>query len=381
MIIILKKILLMDVFDNGYLYVSYEDVFIEKELYGISGTRKVDYDNIYQHDFYGSIYTIGSDSVGEGYYGNYYERDASKKEMLESVGVTLGAYASIEIYVNADDRLMQVNDLVKVGKSDGILSPGYHRIDITPTELTSDEFAIVVKQKSSDGTFYIATEICVDGSAYSVVDSDNKSFMSIDGNAWTNISKLSISGVDMKKADVCIKAFTTEIEEPEKEPVEDPTEDPVEDPVEDPTEEPEKEPEQEKPKVILASDKYKVQEDGYIMNIDHSTTLKEFYENITTDYITTMMEGDLEVDKDTELVKTGMVLKLSNGSKYTLIVKGDMNQDGKVSLIDVSKLLLHYNEQKGYELTGAPEKAADLSVDGRVSLMDLSQIITLYNSI
>ena len=76
-----------------------------------------------------------------------------------------------------------------------------------------------------------------------------------------------------------------------------------------------------------------------------------------------------------------MILKLSEGSKFTLIVKGDMNQDGKVSLIDVSKLLLHYNEQKGYELTGAPEKAADMNVDGRVSLIDLSRIITLYNSI
>ena len=390
-----------DSFDKGYIYVSYEDNFIEKELYGIESTSKVDYDNIYQYDFYGSVFSIGTDSISTGYFGNYYERDASKKEMLESVGVTIASYASVEIYVNPSDRTMQTDKLIKVGKSDGVLTPGYHRIDITPTELTSDKFAIVVKQKSEDGTFYISTEICVDGSAYANVDSENKSYMSMDGVTWTNISTLKISDVNMKKSDVCIKAFTTDIEEPEPEPEpeqkpeevpeEEPEDKPVEQP-EDKPQEPEKEPEQkpvepepepepEPEKIVLESDEYTITEDGYIMNIDYNTTIKEFYELIRTDFLPTMVEEGLEQEDENALVKTGMVLKLSEGSKYTLIVKGDMNQDGKVSLIDVSKLLLHYNEQKGYELTGAPEKAADMNVDGRVSLIDLSRIITLYNSI
>ena len=381
-----------DSFDDGYIYISYEDAFIEKELYGIESTSKVDYDNIYQHDFYGSVFSIGTDSTNIGYFGNYYERDTSKKEMLESVGVTIGTYASVEIYVNPSDRAMQLDKLIKVGKSDGVLTPGYHRIDITPTELKSDKFAIVVKQKSEDGTFYISTEICVDGSAYANVDSENKSYMSMDGGTWTNISSLKVADVNMKKADVCIKAFTTEIEEPEKEsekepekePEEVPEDKPVEDPEQKPSDEPEQKPVDPEPKperILLESDKYTITEDGYIMNIDHNTTIKEFYESIRTDFLPTMIEEGLERDNEEALVKTGMILKLSEGSKFTLIVKGDMNQDGKVSLIDVSKLLLHYNEQKGYELTGAPEKAADMNVDGKVSLIDLSRIITLYNSI
>ena len=118
------------------------------------------------------------------------------------------------------------------------------------------------------------------------------------------------------------------------------------------------------------------------MNIKHNTQIAEFLDEISTQLITSVTdEKEREIEDQTELVKTGMILKLSDGSKYRLIVRGDMSQDGKVSLIDVSKLLLHYNEQKGYELSGDPVKAADMNIDGKVSLIDLSQILTLYNSL
>ena len=53
-------------FNNGYLYISYEDFFIEEEIYGINSTGKVDYDNIYQADYYGGIFQIGVDNVSTG---------------------------------------------------------------------------------------------------------------------------------------------------------------------------------------------------------------------------------------------------------------------------------------------------------------------------
>ena len=76
-----------------------------------------------------------------------------------------------------------------------------------------------------------------------------------------------------------------------------------------------------------------------------------------------------------------MKLRLSDGSIYVIIVKGDINMDGLLSLIDLSKILLHYNGVKGFELRGNAQKAADMDIDGRVSLVDVSQMIVLYNSI
>ena len=55
--------------------------------------------------------------------------------------------------------------------------------------------------------------------------------------------------------------------------------------------------------------------------------------------------------------------------------------DGLVSLIDLSKILLHYNGVKGFELTGNALKGADMNIDDKVSLLDVSQMIVLYNSI
>ena len=44
------------------MYISYEDMFIEEEMYGITSTSKVDYDNIYEYDDFGGIFEIGSDN-------------------------------------------------------------------------------------------------------------------------------------------------------------------------------------------------------------------------------------------------------------------------------------------------------------------------------
>ena len=76
-----------------------------------------------------------------------------------------------------------------------------------------------------------------------------------------------------------------------------------------------------------------------------------------------------------------MKLKLSNGKIFTLIVRGDISKDGKVSILDISKLILHYNQVRDCELIGDEIKAADMNLDGKVSIIDISQLVLLYNSI
>ncbi len=426
-------------FDHGYMYISYEDFFIESEIYGIQSSSKVDYDKIYQHDFYGGIFQVTAKGISTGYYGATFKRDNSKNDLLNDVGVTLSKYSKIEIYVNPTGTDMKLDDMIKIGESQGVLAPGYHRIKVKQTELTSDEFAIVVKQYNQNGDFSFQVEAKVSGTAFGNVSSENRSYFSSNGNSWRKLSALSVGGIDMSTADVCIKAFTNEKEKPtEKPPVEDPEDPPVTPPVEDPedppvtppvedpedppvtppvedpedppvtppvedpedppvtppvedpedppvtppVEDPEDPPENPPVEDIFKSSEYVIK-DEYIFNITHETTKSKFIKNITTNLkMKIFTEDDKEVSKDNDLIKTGMKLNLSNGKTYNLIVRGDINKDGKVTLTDISKLILHYNESKAFILKDPYSlKACDMNFDGEITLTDISQLIIFYNHI
>ena len=76
-----------------------------------------------------------------------------------------------------------------------------------------------------------------------------------------------------------------------------------------------------------------------------------------------------------------MKIVLDNGDIYTLIVRGDLNCDGVITLTDFSKMILEYNEVTGYRLSGAPLEAADLNIDNKITLTDVSQLVVIYSSI
>ena len=337
-----------EVFDFGYVYISYEDFFIESEIYGITSTSNKDYDNLYQHDFFGGILKLGSAGSNTGYYASVYDRDPSKTEVLNSVGVTVSDYVNLEIYVNPKGNTLKDTDLIKVGNTTSVLEPGYHRININPIYLKGDTFAIVIKQTAIQGEkFNFEIEANVANTAYSEVDSENKSYISLDGETWTNLSALNVEGVDMSKSDVCIKGFTTETAIPE----------------------------------APSSNVYKI-ENEYILNIKYNSSKGEVLGNIKTASDVTICDDEgNEILDNNEIIKTGMKLKLSDNSEYILIVRGDTNCDGNLTLTDLSKLLLHYNETKGFELEGNAVKAADLNFDGKITRTDLSQLLVLYNSI
>lgn len=340
-------------FGNGYLYISYEDFFIESELYGIVSTSSVDYDNLYQHDYFGGILKITTNQENKGYYASIFDRDPSKNETLNSVGVSVCDYTNVEIFVNPNGNSLDTQNLIEVGRTTTMLEPGYHRINILPTILNGNEFAVVIKQiPVEDQKFSFQIEANVPNSAYSMVTSEQKSYISVDGKKWINLSSLNVSGVDMSKADVCIKGFTTENEETNNPNVD-----------------------------KISSRIYKI-DDEYILNITHNTTKEKLLSNIKTSLDQSIFdENGNEILNNNEIIKTGMKLKLSDNSEYILIIRGDTNCDGKLNLVDLSKLLLHYNEMRDFNLTGVAEKAGDMNFDGIINLVDLSQIIVLYNSI
>lgn len=377
-------------FDNGYLYVSYEDVFVEDELYGICGTSNIDYDKLYQHDFYGGIYQIGSAQTNSGYYGTVFRKESNEDEYLNSVGITLADYTKVEVYVNPTGDSFDQKNLQLVAAPNVTYSPGYHTIDFNDIKLSGTAFAIVVKQISDNSQFYFSIETSIDGTVYENVTSSNLSYYSLDGENWKNLSTVKVDGINLVNSDVCIKAFTTgtssipnEPEEPDT-PTNPDTPDVPEEPdtpeTPDTPDEPEKPIVPEEPEAdVFKSEVYKICEED-IMKIEGETTIEKFSKNITTNLKMNFMDGDLKITDNNQLIKTGMKLKLSNDKEYVLIVRGDINSDGRLSLIDISKLIMHYNEVKGFELTGNYKKGADMNADGEINLIDVSQMIMVYNS-
>lgn len=122
----------------------------------------------------------------------------------------------------------------------------------------------------------------------------------------------------------------------------------------------------------IFSEKYSVSGE-YIMRIKAETTAEDFLNNIATSN-----QEELKVFNNgkevasSEYIKTGMQLKVGNTTNYTLVVRGDINPDGKLTPTDLSQLKKH---RVGLEkLEGARLKAADINYNGEVTILDISQL-------
>lgn len=363
-----------NIMDNGYYYISYDDVLIETSLFGVNSTSKVDYNNIYQNDFYGGVLRVGSSSQDAGLIASVYTRAQKENEVetLNNVGISNTQYASYEIYVNPNSESLESKDLIKVGTTK-TLAPGYTRVDITPTKIAGEKFAIVLKQIGEQGSgFFIPIEAQIKDTAYEYVESEKgDSFISLDGTKWFELSDLNISGIDMTTADTCIKAFTT-IEE-------------VKDKEDKPDIKPDEPKEDTKEEIKISSDYY-IFDEGYVTKINRCTSIDKFKNNILSNAtdIYFIDSNNNNVTDAKELVKTGMKVKFKNKDDektYTIIVRGDLDGDGEITIVDFSKILLHISEKKGFELTGNAYKGADMNNDGDVNIVDFSKLLSIFASI
>lgn len=347
-----------EAFDDGYIYISYDDIWIETTLYGIVGTSEIDYDNLYQYDNYGgalpiTLYDNQNNIPDTIYYSSTYYRDTDKMEVLDAVSVNSDKYCEFEVYVNPNGSDLNINNLVRACDIK-ILSPGYHKINFEPISLSGSEFAVVIKEKALDGNASLMVEPQIDGTFYEYVSSTaGNSKISTNGVNWQNLAEIGVLysdglSIDMTKSDVCIKAFTKNVKEPE---------------------------------YSIVSEKYEITSDKYITKIYDNTILADMLKEITIigDF-KIYSKDNVEVKDLNTLAKTNMYLSL-NGENYYFAVRADINGDGRISLIDLSKHLACYAELEGYSLEGAYLKACDLNLDGKFSLIDLSQFIVLFNSL
>ena len=106
--------------------------------------------------------------------------------------------------------------------------------------------------------------------------------------------------------------------------------------------------------------------------VPYGTKVGDFLKNFNETEYLYVFSGATTVSYDT-LVGTGMELML-NGSEevwLTIIVTGDVNGDGKISVTDLLAVKAHLLQKS--PLIGAQAKAADVNGEGGITVTDFIQ--------
>ena len=144
--------------DNGFMYVSYEDVNIYKQLTGIIDAQtEIKYENIYQYGEYSGpeslAYPFGHEKV---YLATVNDRKSSVTEYLTHVAIHASETYTCKVYVNPNGTSMSMNDLQLVQLKSGEIETfdvGYHTLEfLNPVKITGSKFVVVLEIQSADSS-------------------------------------------------------------------------------------------------------------------------------------------------------------------------------------------------------------------------------------
>ena len=369
-----------ELFDNGIMYVSYDDKFIERGIFGISDTEINEIDNIYEYDEWGSTSFLASASLTNDTVHAYdnkeitavniFVRDNDEAELLNKVGITTWSIQKAEIYVTEKFKTDgEPYNFKKVGEI-GTMDYGAHIIDLTnPVTLTNNKYAVAVRfiEDNSEDVATAPVETFSANSTdwwYGTKGNRGESYYvdRFDPNSSENTFwELYQPNSTTEFANAGIKAYTINIGQ-------------VDPPV----------PPSQEPEDILISDTYTIDgKNRRITRVLPQTTCVDFFDNIVTNVDKYPEYSEVEpyiVDKDKkpiidydEIVKTGFMVIIGE-TEYEIAVRGDTNCDGVCNLFDVIRLRRHWVGFSDSILTGIRYYAADMNGTGKVEFNDLTQM-------
>ena len=208
---------IIEVGNDGYMYISYEDATIYSSIAGIEkATASKDYDSVYQNDYLGAGGGVTVTTPGELSLANVFKRDSSKQEELDKVSVYSYQGYEYKVYVNPNGDSKAQNDLIEVKLKEGdtqSVGAGYHVLEFAdPIRLTGDSFVVVLQLVNTDGEKVVALESKVDDSAWAeaIVNTQESFWANENGfrdNQWEDLAtRKDFSG------NLCIKAYTNDVE-------------------------------------------------------------------------------------------------------------------------------------------------------------------------
>lgn len=140
--------------DNGFMYVSYEDINIYRNMSGIiKSSDNINYENIYQYDELGFDKMVSEE--GPIYIGESFTKKTHSVEYLKQVGLYVPQAYICKVYVNPNGTSIEKDSLQEVAlKSGETLGVGYHTLEfLKPVKITGDDFTVVIKIESPNEDF------------------------------------------------------------------------------------------------------------------------------------------------------------------------------------------------------------------------------------
>lgn len=217
--------------DNGFMYVSYEDVNVYKGLEGIINAQsEVTYDNIYQHDQYGGLLPINSKKGSKVYLASVFDKKTQGTEYLTQVSINAPETYTCKVYINPNGTSKNKSDLkqvqLKTGKTETVQA-GYHTIEfLNPIQITGNKFVIVIEvQGTQTDKISIMAEFnykdyfgdsasdSSSGNAWNnVITESGKCFIAygdeINSNTWTDTATVNETSKSVPNYYTTVKAFT-----------------------------------------------------------------------------------------------------------------------------------------------------------------------------
>ena len=116
---------------------------------------------------------------------------------------------------------------------------------------------------------------------------------------------------------------------------------------------------------------YKIKDD-ILSNVPTASTVETFLQNVSADSgaVCQIYSGNVAIST-TDKVATGMTLKVGDSTEYTIIVRGDIKEDGEMTAVDLSILTQHTSNN--IQLGGNRFKAGDINGDTKITAVDVSQ--------
>lgn len=350
-------------FDNGYIYVSYDDVFIERGLFGLAESSEIDYDKVYEHDPMGAtniavsaqLRNTETDQYNDTEISavNVFTRDVSKNEQLTEVGIYSFSYQKAEVYFTEEfqkngELYLPIN-FKKVANLTDTIEPGFTTVQLQEkVRLTKDRFAICVRyvQDNAENMASVAVEMRESGTDWwnNVTGEVGETFF-IDVLNPTGANKYWVLNSTTSEGEVyyrnaSIKAYTKEIINTS---------------------------------LNLSAIDYSVNNtDKVIAKIPASTSLDIFKTKITANQEYKILDKNNNEVTSGEM-KTGYKVKFDT-EEYVISVIGDINGDGLLNILDLARMRAHLVGRKGYILSGIYLNSADISGNGEVDILDLARM-------
>ncbi len=134
---------------------------------------------------------------------------------------------------------------------------------------------------------------------------------------------------------------------------------------------------EKEPEPTFTLNKYKIK-NNCIIKIKPNTDYNTFIKDISTNRDYEVKDGN-RILSGTDMIKTGQKLTNELGQTYTLVVTGDLDGDGKISLVELARIS-KIGAGKITSMTEIEKMAIDVNGDGEINIIDMAAISKEYKA-